>query len=302
MTGTVSAEFVDRRPAPHKTGVPPRPRHRGVTSDVHRGGIRWALVAWTMTLLFFAPVAWMALTSFHREVDAATNPPSLFAELTFEQYGQLFDRGVTPFLINSAMASCVSTLLVVMLAVPAAYALSIKPVKRWTDVMFFLLSTKMLPLIAALLPVYLVVQRLNMLDNVWTLVVFYTAMNMPIAIWMLRSFLAEVPREVLEAAQVDGANLLHVLWHVVRPIAMPGIAATALICIIFSWNEFLFALNLTATRASTAPVFLVGFITNEGLFLARLCAAATLLSLPVLIIGFAAQNQLVRGLSLGAIK
>lgn len=224
------------------------------------------------------------------------------AALTLDQYKLLFSRDITPFLLNSAMASILSTLLVLALAVPAAYALSIKPVEKWTDVMFFFLSTKFLPAIAALLPVYLIVKDAGMLDNVWTLVILYTAMNLPIAVWMMRSFLAEVPKEILEAAEVDGAGLLTVLWRVVAPVAMPGLAATSLICFIFSWNEFMFAVNLTATQASTAPVFLVGFITNEGLFLARLCAAATLVSLPVLIAGFAAQDKLVRGLSLGAVK
>jgi polyol transport system permease protein len=262
----------------------------------------WTFVAWLATLVFFAPVAWMVLTSFHQEADAATNPPTLFAAVTFDQYKLLFSRDITPFLLNSAMASILSTILVLALAVPAAYALSIKPVEKWTDVMFFFLSTKFLPAIAALLPVYLIVKDAGMLDNVWTLVILYTAMNLPIAVWMMRSFLAEVPKEILEAAEVDGAGLLTVLWRVVAPVAMPGLAATSLICFIFSWNEFMFAVNLTATQASTAPVFLVGFITNEGLFLARLCAAATLVSLPVLIAGFAAQDKLVRGLSLGAVK
>ncbi|MFF7475771.1 ABC transporter permease subunit [Streptomyces sp. NPDC008092] len=262
----------------------------------------WTFVAWLATLAFFAPVAWMVLTSFHQEADAATNPPSLLAPLTFGQYRLLFSRDITPFLLNSAMASVISTLLVLALAVPTAYALSIKPVRKWTDVMFFFLSTKFLPAIAALLPVYLIVKDAGMLDNVWTLIVLYTAMNLPIAVWMMRSFLAEVPREILEAAEVDGAGLLTVLWRIVAPVAAPGLAATSLICFIFSWNEFMFAVNLTATNASTAPVFLVGFITSEGLFLARLCAAATLVSLPVLIAGFAAQDKLVRGLSLGAVK
>ncbi len=267
-----------------------------------RGGPVWTIVAWVATLIFFAPVAWMVLTSFHNEADAATNPPSLFAPFTLAQYQALFDRGIAPFLINSATASIASTLLVLALAIPAAYALSIKPVEKWTDVMFFFLSTKFLPSIAALLPIFLIVKQVQLLDNVWALVVLYTAMNLPIALWMMRSFLAEVPREILEAAEVDGAGLIRLLWSVVRPIAMPGVAATALICIIFSWNEFMFAVNLTAVRSATAPVFLVGFITSEGLFLARLCAAATLVSLPVLIAGWAAQDKLVRGLSLGAVK
>ena len=265
-------------------------------------GLGWTLGSWAVTLLFFAPVAWMVLTSMHQEADAATNPPSPFAPITFSNYGLLFQSGVVPFLINSATASIVSTLLVLVLAVPAAYALSIKPVKKWTDVMFFFLSTKFLPPIAALLPIYLIVKRVGMLDNVFTLVILYTSMNLPIAVWMMRSFLAEVPKEILEAASVDGAGLLRTLVNVVAPIAAPGLAATSLICFIFSWNEFMFAVNLTATRASTAPIFLVGFISSQGLFLAKLCAAATLVSLPVLIAGFAAQDKLVRGLSLGAVK
>ncbi|MFF7791242.1 ABC transporter permease subunit [Streptomyces sp. NPDC007991] len=262
----------------------------------------WTFVAWLATLALFAPVAWMVLTAFHQEADAATNPPSLLAPLTLDQFSLLLERDITPYLLNSAMAGVFSTLLVLALAVPAAYALSIKPVEKWTDVMFFFLSTKFLPLIAALLPIYMIVKDIGMLDNIWTLVLLYTAMNLPIAVWMMRSFLAEVPKEILEAAEVDGAGLPTVLLRVVAPVAMPGLAATSLICFIFSWNEFMFAVNLTATQASTAPVFLVGFITNEGLFLARLCAAATLVSLPVLIAGFAAQDKLVRGLSLGAVK
>lgn len=291
--------------APVTTAPNRRERRRAARNDTSlgaKGGPVWATVAWVLTLIFFAPVAWMVLTSFHQEGDAASNPPSILAPLTGSQYQLLFDRGVWPFMINSAMASVISTLLVLLLAVPAAYALSIRPIEKWTDAMFFFLSTKFLPPIAALLPVYLIVKQLGMLDNVWSLIILYTSANLPIAIWMMRSFLAEVPKEILEAAEVDGAGLLRTLWGIVRPIAMPGLAATALICFIFSWNEFMFAVNLTAVVSPTAPVFLVGFITNKGLFLARLCAAATLVSLPVLIAGFAAQNQLVRGLSPGAVK
>lgn len=288
------------------TAKPSRATRRKAKKDDASEGLKagpiWAFIAWALTILFFLPVFWMVLTSFHQEVDAAQNPPALFAPFTGENYGLLFERDILPFLINSATASIVSTLLVLLLAVPAAYALSIKPVEKWTDVMFFFLSTKFLPPIAALLPVYLIVKEIGMLDNVYTLVILYTSANLPIAVWMMRSFLAEVPKEILEAAEVDGAGLPTVLLRIVAPIAVPGMAATALICFIFSWNEFMFAVNLTATRASTAPVFLVGFITNEGLFLARLCAAATLVSLPVLIAGFAAQDKLVRGLSLGAVK
>jgi sorbitol/mannitol transport system permease protein len=291
-------------PAPSTAPSSPKrlPRRKPKEDTSVKAGPGWAVLAWILTLLFFTPVAWMVLTSLHREADAATNPPSIFAPITFANYGALFDRDIAPFLINSATASVLSTLLVLLLAIPAAYALSIRPVEKWTDVMFFFLSTKFLPPIAALLPIYLIVQGLNMLDNIFTLVILYTSMNLPIAVWMMRSFLAEVPKEILEAAQVDGAGIVRVLGSIVAPIAMPGIAATSLICFIFSWNEFMFAVNLTATVSATAPIFLVGFISSQGLFLAKLCAAATLVSLPVLIAGWAAQDKLVRGLSLGAVK
>jgi sorbitol/mannitol transport system permease protein len=291
---------TDRRPP-----TPPDRRRRGRRRSDESGtraGPAWALLAWVLTLLFVAPVAWMVLTSLHSEVDAASNPPAIFAPLTLDQYRLVFDRGVSTFLINSLTASIVSTLLVLALAVPAAYALTIKPIEKWTDAMFFFLSTKFLPPIGALLPIYLIVKQVGMLDNVFALVLLYTSMNLPIAIWMMQSFLAEVPKEVLEAAQVDGAGLFRSLVSIVVPIVTPGLAATSLICFIFSWNEFMFAVNLTATRASTAPIFLVGFISSQGLFLSKLCAAATLVSLPVLIAGFAAQDKLVRGLSLGAVK
>ena len=286
-----------------QTSAPRTSRRSRRRAEPRRSGFPWwAVGTWIVTLIFFLPVAWMVLTSFHDEADAATNPPSVFAPITFSNYADLFDRDIGPYLINSATASILSTILVLVLAVPAAYALSIRPIEKWTDVLFFFLSTKFLPLIAALLPIYLIVKYLGMLDNIYTLVILYTSMNLPISVWMMRSFLAEVPFEILEAAQVDGAGFTRTLVSIIAPITTPGIAATSLICFIFSWNEFMFAVNLTAVRAATSPIFLVGFISSQGLFLAKLCAAATLVSLPVLIAGFAAQDKLVRGLSLGAVK
>jgi sorbitol/mannitol transport system permease protein len=279
-----------------KTRKPRRPR----------SGVLLGVVAWLTGFAFVVPILWMLLTSFHSEADAATNPPSLFAPLTLQGYREFFgaSSGASPWpsLANSMTASVVSTALVLLLALPAAYALSIRPVRKWTDVMFFFLSTKMLPLVAGLLPMYLFAQRAGLLDNIWLLIIFYTSMNVPIAVWMLRSFLAEVPVEMLEAAAVDGAGFLRTLKDVLAPVVMPGIAATALICFIFSWNELLFARVLTATVAQTAPVFLTGFVTSQGLFLAKVCAASLVVSLPVLIAGFAAQDKLVQGLSMGAVK
>ncbi|GGX79310.1 carbohydrate ABC transporter permease [Streptomyces minutiscleroticus] len=271
-----------------------------------RKGTWLGLVAWLAGIVFFLPIAWMALTSFHSETDAATNPPSWLAPLTLDGYREFFGAGggasPWPSLINSAVASVVSTLCVLLLALPAAYALSIRPVKKWTDVLFFFLSTKMLPVVAGLLPLYLFARNTGMLDNIWLLVILYTSMNLPIAVWMMQSFLAEVPVAVIEAAQIDGAKLPTVLSRIIAPIAMPGIAATALICFIFSWNELLFARVLTSVVAETAPVFLTSFITSQGLFLAKVCAASLVISLPVLAAGFAAQDKLVQGLSLGAVK
>lgn len=285
-------------------GVSVAPARRARQARRRAAGL--GLLAWVAGITFALPVAWMALTSLHSEPDAATNPPSLGAALTLDGYRAFFDSGggtgPWPSLINSATASLVSTLLVLCLALPAAYALSIRPIRKWTDVMFFFLSTKMLPVVAGLLPIYLFAKNAGLLDNIWLLVILYTSMNLPIAVWMLQSFLADVPVSIIEAAQVDGAGLPTVLTRIVAPIAGPGIAATSLICFIFSWNEMLFARVLTGVTAQTAPVFLTGFVTSQGLFLAQLCAASLVVSLPVLAAGFAAQDKLVQGLSLGAVK
>lgn len=276
------------------TAAPPR----------RRGGMSPLLTAltWVLAIGFFSPVLWMVLTSFKQEADAASNPPTFFFEPTLDQYRAVIDAGAGSYFLNSMIATGVSTLLVILLAVPASYALSIRPVKRTKDVLFFFISTKMLPVVAVIMPIYVIAGQLRVLDNIWTLVVLYTAMNLPIAIWMMRSFFDEVPGEVLEAAQMDGASLMKTLRTVLVPMVAPGLAATALICVIFSWNEFFFALNLTAAKAATTPVFLVSQMASEGLFLAQLSAASVLASLPVVIAGWIAQKQLVRGLSMGAVK
>ena len=266
------------------------------------GDAAWGVVAWIAGIIFVFPVIWMVLTSLKQAKDVTTNPPVWFFTPTFEHFTNVFDSNITPFLLNSLMASVFSTLLVVVLATPAAYALSLRPVARWSDALFFFISTKMMPVVAAVLPVYLLTVKIGMKDNIWTMVVLYTSMNLPLAIWMMRSFLLEVPREVLEAGEVDGAGLITSIRRIVLPIVSPGLAATALICFIFTWNEFFLAVNLTDTNASTAPIFLLGFISGRGPCLADLSAAAVLLSLPVLLAGWVAQNKLVRGLSMGAVK
>ena len=292
------------------TNVKPVDRH--VTKARARGlrtGKRGALLgvaAWIIGLLFVSPLIWMVLTSFHSEVDAAKNPPDIFAPLSLTSWANFFGASTgtspLPYLLNSAQASLISTLLVLLLATPAAYALSIRPVEKWSDVMFFFLSTKMLPMVAGLLPIYLIAKQLGALDSIVLLVVIYTSANLPIAVWMMRSFLAEIPLEILEAGSLDGANLVTMFRKIIIPLSGPGLAATSLICFIFSWNELLFARVLTSTSSGTAPVFLTSFVTSEGLFLSQVCAASLAVSIPVLVAGFAAQDKLVQGLSLGALK
>ena len=291
MTAVTSARAV---PAPRTVTARRPPRDRA--------GIALGVTAWLVGLVFVVPILYMIITSLHSEPSAATNPPSLGAPLTLKGYRDFFGSGPWPSLLNSITASVLSTVLVLLLAIPAAYALSIRSVQKWTDVMFFFLSTRMLPAVAGLLPIYLFAQKTGLLDNIFLLIVLYTSMNLPIAVWMMRSFLIEVPKEMLEAASMDGAGLVRTLRSVIVPIVAPGIAATSLICFIFSWNELLFARVLSSTAAQTAPVFLTGFVTSQGLFLAKVCAAAVVVSLPVLIAGFAAQDKLVQGLSLGAVK
>lgn len=285
---------VTTAPAPRR---PSRRYHRR-----ERGG-PLGVVAWIAAIVFIAPAAWMLLTGFHREVDAATSPPPLFAPLTLENFERVFaDPRVLQSLLNSLIAAGLSTVFVIILALPMAYATAVKPIQNPRSVLQWVLSTKFMPLIAALIPVYLTFQQLGLLNNVWALVIFYTGLNLPIAVWMCHSFLSDIPADIMAAAEVDGASLVTILRSIVLPLAMPGIAAASLICFIFAWNEFLFALVLTGAQSGTSPVFLVSFVSSEGLFMAQLSAAAIVVSLPVIMAGWIAQDKLVQGLSLGAVK
>ncbi|MGH3435084.1 MAG: carbohydrate ABC transporter permease [Sciscionella sp.] len=286
------------QPVPNRSAPTAKRQKRG-----SRAG-RWSLTAvtWLIAIIFVFPVLWLVLTSFKQEADAATSPPRVVFSPTLDQFRGVLSGGFLPYLANSAFITVVSTLAVLLMAIPAAYALSLAPVRGTTNALGFFISTKMLPVVAAIIPLYIIARDLNLLDNVWALVILYTAMNLPIAVWMMRSFLLEVPKEMIEAGRVDGARLPRLLRSVILPVVAPGIAATALICVIFSWTEFFFAVNLTSARAGTVPVFLVGFITSEGLYWAQLAAGALLASLPVMIVGWFAQNHLVRGLSMGAVK
>ena len=267
-----------------------------------RSKILWSVVGWLVVLVFFFPVLWMWLEGFKTEPQAASSPPTIFFVPTLEEFQQVLSGDFPPFFINSAIASIGSTLLVLILGLPAAYALAIRPVKRTQDVLFFFISTRFLPFAASLVPLYLLARDLKLLDNIFALVLIYTTINLPLGVWLLRSFLLEIPNDLFEAARVDGAGFRHEILRIVVPLIAPGLAATSLICLIFSWNEFFYAVNFTSSVAATAPIFLVGFISGRGLFYAKLAAAATVSSLPVLLAGWIAQRQLIRGLTMGAVK
>ncbi|MBP6087452.1 MAG: carbohydrate ABC transporter permease [Rhodoluna sp.] len=257
---------------------------------------------WVLVLVFFFPVGWMFLNSFKSENDAASIVPKIFFEADFSGFQRLMDRDMMSYLEHSLASSITSTLLVIVLAVPAAYALSIRPIKNVQDALSFFISTRFMPAAASILPLYMIFKTLHVLDNVGALTLVYAAMNLPIAVWMMRSFFSEVPLEIVEAAQIDGANFRTELTRVVLPIVLPGIAAVALICFIFSWNEYFLATLLTSNNAKTTPPFLASFVDGRGLFLSVLSAASTVAALPVIIAGWLAQKQLVRGLAMGAVK
>jgi len=266
----------------------------------------WGLLAWIVGLLFFFPVFWMVLNSFKSEQDANTSP-KLFFTPTLDEYRAVTksSSGILSFseaFTNSIVVVLVSTVIVLVLAIPAAYALAIRPVGKWRDVLFFFISTKFLPVVAAILPVWILARNLQLLNTRMSLIILYLGINLPLAIWMLRSFFQEIPRELIEAAEIDGASLRGQLTSIILPMAAPGIAATALLCVIFAWNEFFYAVQLNPVSGSTVPIWVTTNISTRGDFLAKLSAASVLACIPVVLAGWIAQKRMIRGLSMGAIK
>jgi sorbitol/mannitol transport system permease protein len=264
------------------------------------------ILAWVAALVFFFPVFWMILSSFKTERDANASP-KLFFHPTLDRYRDVMGgtEGLLTFSTaawNSATVVLLSTLIVLAMAIPAAYALAINPIPKWRDVLFFFISTKFLPIVASILPIWIIASRLDKLNTLTVLVVLYTAINLPLAIWMLRSFFMEIPRELIEASEIDGAKLRGQLRSVVLPIAAPGIAATALLCVIFAWNEYFYAVQLNPADGSTIPMWVTTHVSTRGNFLAKLSAASVLACIPVVVAGWIAQKRMIRGLSMGAIK
>jgi sorbitol/mannitol transport system permease protein len=260
--------------------------------------------AWSVAMIIFFPVLWMILTSFKTEVSAVASPPVLFtADWTLENYADVWARSDYPrFFWNSVVLAVGSTVLGLVIAIPAAWAMAFVPGKRTKDLLMWMLSTKMMPAVAVMIPLYLIFLRLGLIDTKIGLVAALMLMNLPIIIWMLYTYFKEIPGEILEAARMDGAALWNEIIYVLTPMALPGIASTMLLNIILAWNEAFWTIVLTTTTAAPLSAFIASFSAPQGLFYAKLSAASAMAIMPILILGWFSQKQLVRGLTFGAVK
>jgi len=267
---------------------------------------RWTftILAWIVALLIFFPILWTILTSFKTEGDAILFPPAFFPpHWTLENFFEVQARSnYFAHFYNSVIISLGSTLLALLVAVPGAWSMAFSPSRRTKDILMWMLSTKMMPAVGVLVPVYLIFKNLNLLDNLGGLTVILALIDLPIVIWMLYTYFKEIPIDILEAARMDGAELWKEIVYVLLPMAVPGIASTMLLNIILAWNEAFWTLNLTAARAAPLTAFIASFSAPEGLFWAKLSAASTLAIAPILLLGWFSQKQLVRGLTFGAVK
>ena len=266
--------------------------------------VTFTVIAWTIGFLMFFPILWTFLTSFKSEGDAIASPPVfLFFNWTLENYHEVQSRSdYFGHFWNSVVISFGSTLLGLMIAIPAAWAMAFSPTKRTKDVLMWMLSTKMMPPVGALIPIYLIFRDGGLLDSRIGLVVVLTLINLPIIVWMLYTYFKEIPGEILEAARMDGASLMKEVVYVLTPMAVPGIASTLLLNIILAWNEAFWTLNLTTSNAAPLTTFIASYSSPEGLFYAKLSAASTMAIAPIVILGWFSQKQLVRGLTFGAVK
>jgi len=265
---------------------------------------RWinTAAAWFVALLIFFPILYTILTSFKTEAEAIAGF-SLWPSWTWENYLTVQERNdyFKPFM-NSVVISVGSTILALLVAIPAAWAMAFSPTKRTKDVLMWMLSTKMMPAAAVLVPIYLIFRNLGILDSRIGLTVMLTLINLPIVVWMLYTYFREIPGEVLEAARMDGASLWNEVVYILTPMAVPGIASTLLLNIILAWNESFWTIRLTTTNAAPLTAFIASFSSPQGLFWAKLSAASTMAIAPILIMGWFSQRQLVRGLTFGAVK
>lgn len=262
-----------------------------------------AVVGWVVALLIFFPIFWMALTSFKTEVEAISTPPALFFAPTLENFEEVFERSnYLKFAWNSVVVSFGSTLLALAIAIPAAYVMAFFPTKRTPGTLLWMLSTKMMPPVGVLVPIYLLFRNMGLLDTVTGLLIIYTLINLPIIVWMLYTYFKDVPNEILEAGRVDGATPMQELFLLLIPLAVPGIASTGLLAVILAWNEAFWSLNLTSSQGAPLTAFIASYSAPQGLFWAKLSAASLMAIAPILVVGWMSQKQLVQGLTFGAVK
>jgi sorbitol/mannitol transport system permease protein len=267
-----------------------------------RTKVGWTIAAWVIALLIFFPILYTIITSFKSETEAIAGF-RLIPSGTLESYAEVQSQYnyFKPFL-NSVIISVGSTILALLVAIPAAWSMAFSPTKRTKDILMWMLSTKMMPAVAVLVPIYLIFRDTGLLDSRIGLTVMLMLINLPIVVWMLYTYFREIPGEILEAARMDGATLWGEIFHVLTPMAVPGIASTMLLNIILAWNEAFWTIRLTTTNAAPLTAFIASFSSPQGLFWAKLSAASTLAIAPILIMGWFSQKQLVRGLTFGAVK
>lgn len=259
--------------------------------------------AWGVTLLVVFPLIWLALTAFKTELQAISVPPQLFFTPTLESFAEVNLR--SDYLLhakNSVVTSVLSTLLGLAIAAPAAYSMAFFRTRRTRDILMWMLSTKMMPAVGALVPVYVMAQTVGLLDSLTALIVVFTLSNLPIMVWMLYSGFKEIPPDILEAARMDGANVWGEFWNVIRPLALGTLASTALLCLVLAWNEAFWSLNLSSAKAGTLAALIASYSSPEGLFWAKLSAASLMAIAPIVVVGWFSQKQLVQGLTFGAVK
>lgn len=261
-----------------------------------------SIVAYAVTIVIVFPIVWMVLTGFKDEVSAYQMPPALIFAPILDNLSNALDSGIMTYIFHSGIAVGVSTIAALALGIPAAFALVWHPRKSNEGVLFWLISTKFMPAVGVLIPLYVIFKDVHLLDTLWALIIVYTAVNLPLVVWIMFSFFSDIPKDLLEAGRVDGASDWQVLRGIILPISLPGIAVAALLSVIFSWNEFLFAVTFTYTQAPTIPVFVSSYMTAEGLFWARMSMALSLAIVVPVLLGWTAQRQLIRGLTLGAVK
>src|SRR3990167_4701200 len=260
-------------------------------------------LAWAIAALIFFPILWMLLTSLKTELDAIATPPQFFFSPTLENYLLINERSdYFSFAWNSVLISFTATLLCMLIAVPAAYSMAFHESRHTKRTLLWMLSTKMLPPVGVLMPIYLLCKSMGLLDSRLALIVIYTLINLPIVVWMIYTYFKDIPVDILEAARLDGATLWQEMVRVLLPIAKGGLASTVLLSLILCWNEAFWSLNLTSSSAAPLTALIASYSSPEGLFWAKLSAVSTLACAPILIFGWISQKQLVRGLSFGAVK